>query len=198
MNRRFPHLLSYALILNVFDRLGIFAQRTTRLTQRCTCEAQFCEHIATDNSYRLPELWIVLDYFNPDINGHSLSATTHSFSNDANSPFSPNTTPSPNYSTAMYSGDATNIPFTPAYIPSPSPNVDPSNPYGDTVIFAPVPQPVIQTAITQTEAYSPSEVENSYGVQYQDDNFSVTVQDLRARFHQDYPYSAAHATGAWP
>ncbi len=88
----------------------------------------------------------------------------------------------------MYSGDATDIPFTPAYIP----DVNPSNPYGDTVIFAPIPQPVIQTAITQIEGYSHSEVENSYSVQYQDDNFSVTVQDLRARFRQDYPYSAAH------
>ncbi|PBK96278.1 hypothetical protein ARMGADRAFT_1009935, partial [Armillaria gallica] len=178
------------------NQCAAYAQKT-RLTQRCTCEAQFCEHIATDNSYRLPEPWTVLDHFNPDINGPSLGATTSSYSNDVNSPFSPNTTPSSNYSTAMYSGDATDIPFTPAYIPSPFPNVDPSNPYGDTVIFAPIPQPVIHTAITQIEGYSHSEVENSYSVQYQDDNFSATVQDSRARFHQDYSYSAAHATDAW-
>ncbi|SJL04574.1 uncharacterized protein ARMOST_07941 [Armillaria ostoyae] len=176
------------------NQCAAYAQKT-RLTQRCTCEAQFCEHIATDNSYRLPEPWTVLDYFNPDSNGPSPSATLSSYSNDDNSPFSPNTTPSSNYSTTMSSRNPTDIPPTPTYIPFP--NANPFYPYGDTVIFTPIPQPVIQTAITQIGAHSHSEVENSYGVQYQDDNFSVNVQDSRASFRQDYPYSAAHGAEAW-
>ncbi|PBK77628.1 hypothetical protein ARMSODRAFT_946469 [Armillaria solidipes] len=163
------------------NQCAAYAQKT-HLTQRCTCEAQFCEHIATDNGYRLPEPWTVLDYFNPDINGPSPSATSSSYSNGANSPFSPNTTSSSNYNTPMFSGDTTNIPFTSTYVPPPSPNANPSYPYSDTVIFAPIPQPVIQTAITQIEGYSHSEMENSYGVQYQDDNFSVNVQDSSTRF----------------
>ncbi len=97
----------------------------------------------------------------------------------------------------MFSGDAMEIPFTPAYMPSLSPNVNPSYPYGDTVIFTPMPQPAIQAAITQIEALSHSQVKNSYGILYQDDNFSVNVQDSRVRFHQDYPYSAAHGAEAW-
>ncbi len=165
--------------------------------QFCTCGAQFYEHIPTYNSYRIPDPLTVLRYFNSDGNVPSPSATTSSYSNDASSPFSQNTTPSSNYSTTMFSGDATDIPFTPAYMPAPSPNVNPSYPYGDTVIFTPTPQPVVQFTIPQIEARSDSEVENSYGVQYQDDDFSVSIQDSRARFHQDYSYSATHGAEAW-
>ncbi|KAK0240641.1 hypothetical protein EDD85DRAFT_1021850 [Armillaria nabsnona] len=173
------------------NQCAAYAQ-TTHLMQFCTCGAQFYEHIAAYNSYCIPEPWTVLRYFNPDGNVPSPSATT---SSAANSPFSPNTTPSSNYSTTMFSGDATDTPFSPAYMPPPSPNVNASYPYGGTVIFT--PQPVVQFAIPQIEADSRSEVENPYGVQYQDDDFSVNVQDSRARFHQDYPYSATHGPEAW-
>ncbi len=91
----------------------------TTLAQRCTCEAQFCEHVATDNLYRLLDPWAVLDYFNPDINGPSSSAPTSSYSNDANSPFSSNTTSS-DYNTAILSGDTRNIFLTSASTSSPS------------------------------------------------------------------------------
>ena len=161
--------------------------------QFCTCGAQFYEHIATYNSYLILEPWTVLRYFNSDGNVPSPSATTSNYSNDANSPFSPNTTPSSNYTADMFSSDATDIPFTPAYMPSPSPNANPSYPYGDTVIFTPTPQPVVQMAIPQIEA---QEVEHSYGVQYQDDNFSVNVQDSSARFRQDYTFNAAYGAEA--
>ncbi len=90
----------------------------TTLTQRCTCEAQFCEHVATDNLYRLLDPWAVLDYFNPDISGPSSSAPTSSYS-DVNSPFSPNTMSS-DYNTAILSGDARNIFLTATSISSPS------------------------------------------------------------------------------
>ncbi|KAK0240633.1 hypothetical protein EDD85DRAFT_788641 [Armillaria nabsnona] len=97
----------------------------------------------------------------------------------------------------MFPGDATDIPFTPAYMTSPSPNVNSYYPYGDTVIFTPTPQPVVQFAIPQIEARSDSEVASSYGVQYQDDNFSVNIQEgSHARFHQDYPYIATHGPEA--
>ncbi|KAK0240645.1 hypothetical protein EDD85DRAFT_950486 [Armillaria nabsnona] len=163
------------------------------LTQRCTCEAWLCVHVATHNSYCSEEPWTVLDSLYPENSGLPSAAT----SNDGNGPSFPNTTPSSNHSTAMFSGDATDIPFTPAYMPSPSPDANPSYPYGDTVIFTPIPHPAIQTAITQVEAYSHSEVENSYGVQYQDDNFSVNVQDTSARIRQDYPFNGAHSAEAW-
>ncbi len=123
--------------------------------QFCTCGTQFFEHIGTYNSYHIPEPWTVLRYFNPDNNGPPLSITSSGYSNDANSPTPPETTPSSSYSTVMFSGDAMEIPFTPAYMPSLSPNVNPSYPYGDTVIFTPMPQPAIQAAITQIEALSP-------------------------------------------
>ncbi|KAK0225253.1 hypothetical protein EDD85DRAFT_857113 [Armillaria nabsnona] len=166
--------------------------QTTHLMQFCTCGAQFCEHIGTYNSYRIPEPWTVLRYFNPDSDGPPPSATSSSYSDNANSLFSPNTTPSYNHSTTMFSVDATDISFTPPYMPSPSPNANPSYPYGDTTIFPPIPQPVIQTAITQIEGYSHLELENSSDVQYQDDDFSVSVQDPSARFHQNRPHSTAH------
>ncbi|KAK0434965.1 hypothetical protein EV421DRAFT_1272356 [Armillaria borealis] len=167
------------------------------MMQYCTCGTQFFEHAGTYNSYHIPDPWTVLRYFNPDNNDPPLGITSSGYSNGANSPFSPTTTSSSNYSTAMFSGDATDIPFTPPYMPSHPPNVNPSYPYGDTVFFTPTPQPVVQLAIPQIEAHSHSEVENSYGVQYQDDDFSVNVQDSRTRFHQGYPYSAAHGTEAW-
>ncbi|KAK0477763.1 hypothetical protein EDD18DRAFT_1210363 [Armillaria luteobubalina] len=134
-----------SIIVNHYptNHCAAYAQ-TTHLTQRCTCEAQLYRHIATDNLYRLPEPWTVLDYFNPYSNGPSLGATT---SNNVNSPFFPNTTSSSNYSTSILYRDATSIPFTPTYMPSTSPNTDPSYLYDDAVIFTSIPLPVAQTAI---------------------------------------------------
>ncbi|KAK0228092.1 hypothetical protein IW262DRAFT_1348864 [Armillaria fumosa] len=175
------------------NQCAAYAQ-TTHLTQRCTCEAQFYEHVATDNWYRLPELWTALDYFNPDTSGPSRSATT---SNDPNGPFFPNTMASPNFKTSMFYGNATSVLFTPTYMPYIPRTSNRSHSSGDAAIFTPIQQPVAQMAITQIEAHSHSEMENSYSVQYKDDNFSVNVQDSRARFHQDYPYRAAHGTEAW-
>ncbi|PBK96329.1 hypothetical protein ARMGADRAFT_1076509 [Armillaria gallica] len=120
------------------NQCAAYAQ-TTHLMQFCTCGAQFYEHIAAYNSYRILELWTVLCYFNSDGDVSSPSATMSSYSNAANSPFSPNTTPSSNYTATMSSSDTMDIPFTPAYMPSPSPNANPSYPYGDTVIFTPTP-----------------------------------------------------------
>ncbi len=87
--------------------------------QFCTCDAQFCEHMGTYNSYRILEPWTVLRYFNPDSNDPSLGATTSSYSNDANGPFSPNTT-SCDHNIAISSGDARNMSLTPVPTPSSS------------------------------------------------------------------------------
>ncbi|KAK0445564.1 hypothetical protein EV421DRAFT_1797329 [Armillaria borealis] len=82
--------------------------------QFCTCEAQFCEHIGTYNSYRFPEPWKVLHYFNSDGHGPSPSVTASSYSSDANSPFAPNSISftSIDYNATIFSCDARNIPLT--------------------------------------------------------------------------------------
>ncbi|KAK0227902.1 hypothetical protein IW262DRAFT_1347742 [Armillaria fumosa] len=179
------------------NQCAAYAQKT-RLTQFCTCGAEFFEHVGAYNPYHIPAPWTILHYFNADDNVPSSSATTSSYSNDASSPFSWNTMLSSNYSTPVTSGEATDLPFTPAYMPSPSLNINSSYPDGDTVAFTHTPlEPVVQLAVPQIEAHPHSEVENPYGVQYQDTNFSVSVQDLRAGSHQNYPYRAAHGTDAW-
>ncbi|PBK79004.1 hypothetical protein ARMGADRAFT_1021779 [Armillaria gallica] len=99
-----------------------------------------------------------------------------------------------------FTGDATNISFTPVPIPSPSTNDNPSYSYGE--IIAPAPQPVIQVAVmSQIDAYSHSQVENSYIAQYQNNNSSVinNVQDSNARFHENYStnYVPGHGAEAW-
>ncbi|KAK0445575.1 hypothetical protein EV421DRAFT_2034567 [Armillaria borealis] len=98
---------------------------------------------------------------------------------------------------STFTGDMANIPFTPVPMPSPFTNDAPIYSYGE--IFAPAPQSVIQ--LTQFDAHSHSEVENSYIAQYQNDNSSVinNVQDSRARFHEDYSttYVPAHGAEAW-
>ncbi|KAK0240660.1 hypothetical protein EDD85DRAFT_496925 [Armillaria nabsnona] len=96
-----------------------------------------------------------------------------------------------------FTGDATNIPFTPVPVPSPSINDAPSYSYGE--ILAPAPQPVIQAAVmSQIDAYSHSQVENSYIAQYQN-NVINNVQDSSARFHEDYSttYVPVHGAEAW-
>ncbi|PBK96317.1 hypothetical protein ARMGADRAFT_1061042 [Armillaria gallica] len=66
------------------NQCAAYVQKTP-LVQRCTCEAQLCDHIATDNPYRSAEPWIVLDYFQGNNNSNS-------YSHNANSPLGPNTT----------------------------------------------------------------------------------------------------------
>ncbi|PBK77626.1 hypothetical protein ARMSODRAFT_997979 [Armillaria solidipes] len=99
------------------NQCAAYAQRT-HLLQFCICGAQFCEHIGTYNSYRIPEPWSVLRYFNPDTNGPSSSVTT-SYFNDANSPLSPNTMSS-DYIGAILSDDARNMSLTRTSTSSPS------------------------------------------------------------------------------
>ncbi|PBK80410.1 hypothetical protein ARMGADRAFT_77409 [Armillaria gallica] len=121
-----------------------YAQKT-HLTQRCTCDAQFCKHIGAYNSYRIQEPWSVLRYFYPDTNGPSPSVAT---SDDAGNSFSPNTTPTSNYNSPMFSDDATNMSLTLA--PNPSPSSSSTS-------------PAIQPDTSQTLGYSP---DSYYFAQY--------------------------------
>ncbi len=159
------------------------------------------EHIGTYNSYRIPEPGTVLRYFsfNPDNNGPPLSITSSGYSNDANGPFSPNTTPSPNYSTPCFPETRRPshwhlLPYT-----RPLPPITPTLPTLTVTQLSSHPphNPLFKWPSLRSRLFSHSQVENSYGILYQDDNFSVNVQDSRARFHQDYPYSVAHGAEAW-
>ncbi len=108
--------------------------------QFCTCGTQFYEHIATYNSYRVPDPLTVLRYFNSDGNVPSPSATTSSYINAANRPFSLNTMSS-DYNTAILSDDARNMSLTPAPTSSPSASSSTS--------------PALQPNTTHTLGYSP-------------------------------------------
>ncbi|KAK0483157.1 hypothetical protein IW261DRAFT_1461782 [Armillaria novae-zelandiae] len=96
------------------NRCAAYAEKT-RLTQDCTCGAQFYDHIATYNLYRLREPWtVILEYFNPGI-GSSSATTMIDYSNDANVAFSP-APRSSDYTPAISSDDASNISVTPAHV----------------------------------------------------------------------------------
>ncbi|KAK0228095.1 hypothetical protein IW262DRAFT_1490182 [Armillaria fumosa] len=99
------------------NQCAAYAQKT-RLTQFCTCGAQFFDHIGTYNPYYIPEPWTVLRYFNADDNVPSPSASTSNYSNDTG-PFSSSTASSV-YNTAISSGDTRNMSLTPASTSSPS------------------------------------------------------------------------------
>ncbi|KAK0502776.1 hypothetical protein EDD18DRAFT_1345606 [Armillaria luteobubalina] len=189
-----------------------------RRVQTCTCSASLIEHTPVVNVYRsLP-----LPY---ETGTHPFSANT--FTGDtANILFTPlpmpavSTNDAPSYSVNVhcspaalpygadtlpsnvttFTGDATNIPFTPLPMPATSTNDAPSHSYDE--IVAPTPQPIFQTVfMTQVDAHSHLEVENSHIVQYQNDNPSVihNVQDSDVRFHEDYSstYVPEHGTEGW-
>ncbi|KAK0458386.1 uncharacterized protein EV420DRAFT_354027 [Desarmillaria tabescens] len=81
------------------NQCAAYVQKTP-LTQRCTCEAQFYEHVAIYNSYRFPEPWTVFDLFGQRNNSSSLSTTSSYYSNGANAtiPFTPTPVSSPSSS----------------------------------------------------------------------------------------------------
>ncbi|PBK96298.1 hypothetical protein ARMGADRAFT_691447 [Armillaria gallica] len=152
-------------------RCAAFVQKTP-LTQRCTCEAQLCDHIAIDNPYRVAEPWNVLDYL-PDSSVPSSNDTMNNSFTANSVPFSSNTangslmpvTPAPIYSNYMGTRvfgpcDAGNTSFNPTLQSYPSANNALSSIQGPDT--------------TQTQAYSP---DNSF-VQYRDhvDNNSYTRQ----------------------
>ncbi|KAK0433121.1 uncharacterized protein EV420DRAFT_578962 [Desarmillaria tabescens] len=151
-----------------------YFSKTARV-QACTCSASLIDHIPVVNVYRSAT---PLPY------GVGISIHDNGLPSNVN----------------IFTGDTTNDSYTPIPMTSPSINANPSYSYGDTVIFTPTPRPVIQMGITQIDAHSLSEVENSYIAQYQDDNSRINVQDPGGEFREDYltiSYNEVHGTGSW-
>ncbi|KAK0435437.1 uncharacterized protein EV420DRAFT_320855 [Desarmillaria tabescens] len=148
----------------------------TPLTQRCTCEAQLCDHIAIDNPYRSAEPWAILDYFT-DNNGPSSGVNATSFYNNAiNVPFTPNSVlfPSASSHTDTFFHDTNLMPINAAPVLSPSPNhaFSPSRDAGNI--------PLTSTSISSPSARSSSSSNQSYIVQtqaYGSDDYFVQFPD---------------------
>ncbi|SJL04592.1 uncharacterized protein ARMOST_07960 [Armillaria ostoyae] len=167
----------------------------TPLAQRCTCEAQLCDHISIDNLYRSAEPWTVLDYF-PDKTGPSYSPAAISFSNDAiNDPYTP--------SSMTFSRDANLMPVTTAPVFSPSPRASiPSSEVGN-ISLAPTPisspfassaSSGIQSDITQAQAYSPDDRFVQYPDHFMNDSYDrqpdggATDENLYYHGHSNVTY----------
>ncbi|KAK0458408.1 uncharacterized protein EV420DRAFT_354613 [Desarmillaria tabescens] len=156
------HVDYVSMVVNHYPptQCAAYVQKTP-LVQRCTCEAQLCDHVVIDNPYRVPEPWNVLDNFPGDIDtSHSVDAI--SFSNDVvNGTF----TPFANSYTDTFYHDANLTPITAAPIFSPSPYNDAGN-----IPLAPcMPSPSashfppgIQSDVAQVQAYS----SDQYFVEY--------------------------------
>ncbi|SJL04578.1 uncharacterized protein ARMOST_07945 [Armillaria ostoyae] len=143
----------------------------TPLTQRCTCEAQLCDHVAIDNPYRVAEPWNVLDYFS-DSSVHSSNVSSRS-DDTMNHSFMPN---SVSFSSNTANGSLMPVPPAPIYLNymgsrvfGPGPSRDAGNtPFNPTIQSYPSASSALSSIqgpdITQTQAYSP---DNSF-VQYLD------------------------------
>ncbi|KAK0458420.1 uncharacterized protein EV420DRAFT_1747956 [Desarmillaria tabescens] len=165
----------------------------TPLAQRCTCEAQLCDHVVIDNPFRHVDPSSVLDNFPGNIDTfHSVDAI--SFSNDiVNSTFTPFV--NSNANTDTFSRDANLAPITAAPIFSPSPNNNAGN-----IPFAPyMPSPSashtpsgIQSDVTQAEGYNP----DHYFVQYPgySMNSPYAYQPDGGATGENFGYSIIHQT----
>ncbi|KAK0458393.1 uncharacterized protein EV420DRAFT_1642747 [Desarmillaria tabescens] len=142
-------------------------KRHTPLAQRCTCEAQLCDHIATNNPYHSAEPWNILDFMDSDgpsgvntINNGPFMPRSGFFSSNTSEqnliPVTPTHMSSPYISSYAFnsSHDARNtgIPFIPTPVSSPS---------GSSISVG------IQPDITQIQAY----ISDDSFVHYQD-NFT--------------------------
>ncbi|PBK80436.1 hypothetical protein ARMGADRAFT_1092227 [Armillaria gallica] len=169
------HVDYVSMVVNYYpaNQCAAYVQKTP-LAQRCTCEAQLCDHIPTNNPYRSEEPWTVLDRFT-DSNGYNAAAI--SFSSDTiNDPYTPSFT---SFSSAdsdavtQFSHDVNLMPTAraPVFSPSPRHAFSPSSGaenirFASTSISSPSSSTssAIQSEITQTQAYSSYE----YFVQYPD------------------------------
>ncbi|KAK0458423.1 uncharacterized protein EV420DRAFT_355136 [Desarmillaria tabescens] len=139
----------------------------TALVQRCTCEAQLCDHVVIDNPYRIAEPWNVLDNFLGN-NDASQSVDAISFSNDVvNGTF----TPSANSDTDTFYHDAnlTSITAAPTFSSSHRHAFSPYNDAGNIPLAPYMSSPSasntpagIQLGVAQVQAYS----SDHYFVQY--------------------------------
>ncbi|SJL07697.1 uncharacterized protein ARMOST_11047 [Armillaria ostoyae] len=154
----------------VATNCAAYVQKTPR-TQGCTCSASLIDHKPVVNMYR--------------------SHATLPYEVDVS-----NGLPSGNNT---FNGNMTNIPFPSTSTHSPSTNDNPSYSYSNAMIFTPTPQPATQTGITQIDAQSHLEAENSYIAQYQNDGPGVNVQESSASFREGplTTYSTVHGAEAW-
>ncbi|KAK0435435.1 uncharacterized protein EV420DRAFT_1653185 [Desarmillaria tabescens] len=138
----------------------------TPLVQRCTCEAQLCDHAVADNPYRIAEPWNVLDNF-PGNNEASHSVDAIGLSNDV---VNSTLTPFVNSYTDPFSHDANLTPITapPTFSPSPRHAFSPYNagnipvvPYMTSPLASHTPSG-IQSDVAQVQGYSP----DHYFIQY--------------------------------
>ncbi|KAK0225244.1 hypothetical protein EDD85DRAFT_857064 [Armillaria nabsnona] len=152
-------------------RCAAYVQKTP-LAQRCTCEAQLCDHLPIDNLNRSAEPWNVLDYF-PDNNRPSYSPAAIDFSNDGiNGPYTP--------SSMSFSQDANLMPITTAPVFSPSPRAFIPSSEAGNISFAPTPisssassaSSDIQLDITQAQAYSPDDHFVQYPDHFMNDSYA--------------------------
>ncbi|PBK80439.1 hypothetical protein ARMGADRAFT_1020911 [Armillaria gallica] len=168
----------------------------TPLAQRCTCEAQLCDHLPTNNLYRSAEPWNVLGYF-PDNNRPSYNPAAIDFSNDGiNDPYTP--------SSMSFSGDANLMPITTAPVFSPSPRAFiPSSEVGN-ISFAPtsISSPsAIQSDIIQAQTYSPDDHFVQYPDHFMNDSYArqpeggATEENLYHHDHSNVIY--APTSEAW-
>ncbi|KAK0434953.1 hypothetical protein EV421DRAFT_1740588 [Armillaria borealis] len=183
------HVDYVSMVVNYYpaNQCAAYVQKTP-LAQRCTCEAQLCDHVATNNPYRMTEPWKVLDYF-PDNNIPSSNVGAIGFSNGAvNDPYTPS---SMSFSSAdsdavtQSSHDANLMPTAraPVFSPSPRHAFSPSSGvenirFASTSISSPSSSAssTIQSDITQIQAYSsnhyfvhPDHFINTYARQSDDD-----------------------------
>ncbi|PBK80424.1 hypothetical protein ARMGADRAFT_1171906 [Armillaria gallica] len=169
----------------------------TPLAQRCTCEAQLCDHLPIDNLYRSAEPWTVWDYF-ADNNSPSYSPAANSFSNDAiNDPYMP--TPS----SMSFSRDANLMSITTAPVFSPTLRTSiPSSEVGNTFLApASISPPSarsassgIQSDITQTQGHIPDDHFVQSLDNFMNDSYDrqpegcATDQNLNYRDHSNVIY----------
>ncbi|KAK0458415.1 uncharacterized protein EV420DRAFT_1764082 [Desarmillaria tabescens] len=194
------HVDYVSMVVNHYPptQCAAYVQKTP-LAQRCTCEAQLCDHVAINNLFRHADPSSVLDNFAGN-NDTSYSVDAISFSNDfVNSTFTPfvnsnantdtfsrdaNLTPintAPIFSPGPYN-DAGNIPLAP-YIPSPSTSHTPSG---------------IQSDVAQVQAYSSDHYFVQYAGHFMDNPYAHQPDGGATGENFDHQYRSPNANGATP
>ncbi|KAK0228068.1 hypothetical protein IW262DRAFT_576237 [Armillaria fumosa] len=184
------HVDYVSMVVNYYpaNQCAAYVQKTP-LTQRCTCEAWLCDHVATNNPYCIAEPWKVLDYF-PDKNVPSSHANAFGLSNGAISdPYTPSSmsfSPADSDAATPASHDTNLMPIAGVPVFSPSPrrafsafSVAENSPFPSTFISSPSSSApsAIQSDITQIQAYSSDHyfvhpdhlINNTYARQPDDD-----------------------------
>ncbi|KAK0183922.1 hypothetical protein F5146DRAFT_1077069 [Armillaria mellea] len=206
------HVDYISTIVNYYppNQCAAYVQKTP-LAQRCTCEAQLCDHVSTDNPYRMAEPWRVLDYFldpSSNVNAFGLSNGTVS------SPYTPGSMSFPSIDSdavTQASHDVNLMSTDTATVFSPSPRHASSSSSGaETSPFASASIAslsssamfAIQSDIAQVQAYSsnhyfvhPDHSINTYARQSDDD---TTDENLHYHDGSNVMYDSTPETWLGP